>query len=155
MSTMKTAGDWFCEGADGEVEADISVGGLAVRLAAQERQERSPELAAVGKMIELRRREKGLSAEDLARQAHMTDDSLFDLERGVRMPNSRDVIVLVAEVLDLPGEKLLMAAGLSGATAPDLSSAALQCAAQAKPPERLSPPENAALVAFMEALAVK
>ena len=46
-------------------------------------------------------------------------------------------------------------AGLSGAADPTLSLAALQCAARAKVPERLTPPENAALAAFMEVLAVK
>jgi len=126
-----------------------------VRLAALERQDRSRELAAVGKIIELRRREKGLSAEDLAHQAHVTEEALFDLERGLRLPNSRDVIVLVSRVIDLPGEKLLAAAGLGGTADAELRSAALQLATRTKPPERLSPPENAALAEFMEALAVK
>src|SRR5439155_12565129 len=118
--------------------------GLGLRLAALERQEGSPELAAIGKVLELRRREKGLSVAELARRAHVTEAALFDLERGVRMPNTKDVIVLIAQVLGLPGEKLVGAAGLNGATDPDLSEAALQCADRAKVPAPLSPPENAA-----------
>jgi len=155
MSNTNRASDWFCKAADHEADPDISVGGLAVQLAALERHEGNPQLAAVGKMIELRRREQGLSVEDLARQAHVTEVSLFDLERGVRRPNTRDVIVLVAQVIDLPGKKLLAAAGLGGEADPGLSSAALLCAARVRLPERLSPPENAALAAFMEALATK
>jgi hypothetical protein len=65
------------------------------------------------------------------------------------------VIVLIAQVLGLPGEKLVGAAALNGTTDPDLSLAALQCADRAQVPAPLSPPENAALAKFMEALAVK
>lgn len=155
MSITNRASDWFGPAAGDEAEQDISVGGLAVSFAALQRDERLPELAAVGKMIELRRRERGLPVEELARQAHVTEASLFDLERGRRLPNTRYVIVRVAQVIDLPGEKLVAAAGLGGATDAKLSSATVQCAARARPPERLSPPENAALAAFMEALAVK
>jgi len=131
------------------------VGGLAVRLAALEHSECNPQLAAIGKMIELRRREQGLSVEALAQQSHVTEASLFNLERGVRQPNTQDVIVLVAQVIDLPEDRLLAAAGLGGETDPYLSSTAIQCAARVRPPERLSPPENAVLAKFMEALAVK
>ena len=41
----------------------ISVGGLDVRVSALKQQERPPEWVAVGKAVELRRREKRLSAE--------------------------------------------------------------------------------------------
>lgn len=152
---MTKIADCFRTTTDREAEMDISVGGLGVRLAALERQEGSAELAAVGKVLELRRREKGLSAAELARQAHVTEAALFDLERGVRIPNSKDVIILVAQVLGLPGERLIGAAGLNGTTDRDLGLAALQCADRAKVPAPLSPPENAALAGFMEALSVK
>jgi hypothetical protein len=152
MNTTNGTNDWPSAPPDREAGGDISVGGLAVRLAALERQERSPELAAVGKVIELRRRAMGLPAEELARQAHVTQGALLDLGQGLRLPNTRDLIILVSRVLDLPGERLVAAVGLGGATDPRLRSAILQCATQAKPPERLSPPENAALAGFMEVL---
>jgi len=52
MSTTNKASDWFLEAADHQPDPEMSVGGLAVRLAAEERNERNPQLAAVGKMIE-------------------------------------------------------------------------------------------------------
>src|SRR2546421_9534963 len=60
MNITNQASDWFGQAAGDEAEPDISVGGLDVRCAALQRDERIPELAAVGKMIELRRRERGL-----------------------------------------------------------------------------------------------
>jgi transcriptional regulator with XRE-family HTH domain len=138
--------------ADSTAELDISVGGLGARIAALEKQERRPELAAVGKAIELRRRERGLSPEKLAASSHVTEDALFDLERGLRMPNSRDIIRLVSVVLDLPGEKLIEAAGLGRTADSMLSSAVLRLASQAKIPVSLSPPEHAALDEFMGVL---
>ncbi len=134
-------------------DPNISVGGLAARLAALEKQERRPELAAVGKAIELRRREKGLSPEKLAVCARVTEDALFDLERGLRMPNTRDIIRLVSVALDLPSEKLIEAAGLNGSGDPVLSSAALRLASQTSVPLSLSPQEHAALDEFIGAFA--
>ncbi|HEV3440170.1 MAG TPA: helix-turn-helix transcriptional regulator [Gemmata sp.] len=143
------------EAVDLDETSDISVGGLGVRLAALKAEDRRPELAAVGKAVELMRRERGLSTEKLALRAHVTEDALFDLERGLRMPNTRDVIRLVCVVLDIPADKLIAAAGLSGSPDPTLTSAAMRLASQAKMPEILSAPEHAALNEFMGAIAGK
>ncbi len=42
----------------------------------------------------------------------ITVKMLFDLERGVLMPNPPSVIRLVSRVLDLPADKLIAAGGL-------------------------------------------
>lgn len=140
--------------AEQEASAMVSVGGLAVTLAALERQERSLELMALGKLIDLRRREKGLTVEELIRKSHVTQSALADLERGLRMPYSRDVICLLARVLELPAEKLLAVAGLNGEADLELGSAVLKIASQARPPEQLSPSEQDALEQLLEVLAV-
>ncbi len=98
---------------DPEDSGVISVGGLPVMFRALERMERRPELMAIGKLVELRRREKGLTVEELCRQADVTETALLDLERGLRLPNTRDVICLLARVLELPTDKLLAASGLN------------------------------------------
>ena len=154
MTHTESQDEWVARLADLEDNALTSVGGLAVQLAARERSERSPELMALGKLVELRRREKGLTVADLTRQAHVTEAALLDLERGLRLPNTRDVICLVAQVLDLPEEKLLAVAGLNGVADSDLSSAAVRFTAQASPTEQLSPSEQAALGQFLKVLAV-
>jgi transcriptional regulator with XRE-family HTH domain len=155
MSAVDTGNNRPQESVDLTADSDISVGGLGARLAALEKQERRPELAAIGKVIELRRRERGFTADKLAACAHVTENALFDLERGVRMPNTRDIIRLVSAVLDLPSDKLIEAAGLGRSKDTVLSSAALRLASQAKMPMSLSPPEHAALDEFMGALAGK
>src|SRR5205809_1969560 len=70
------------------------------------------------------RPEKGLTVEELTRQARVTEAALIDLERGLRLPNTRDIIRLLARPLDLPCEKLLAVAGIGAALDPGLSSAA-------------------------------
>ena len=134
---------------DREPDPVISVGGLAARIRAVESQDRRPELAAVGKAVDLRRRERGLTPESLAAQAHVTVEMLFDLERGVRMPNSPSVIRLVSRVLDLPADKLIAAGGLSQVADPALQTAAMRFVGRARPPEPLSPPEREALTQFI------
>ena len=138
---------------DREPDSMIAVGGLAARIAAVERQDRRPELAAVGKAVDLRRRERGLTPETLAEQARVTVEMLFDLERGVVMPNSPSVIRLVSRVLDLPADKLIAAGSLSPVAAPDLQTAAMRFVRHAQAPEQLSPREREALTAFIGALA--
>jgi transcriptional regulator with XRE-family HTH domain len=154
MTHASTKEDWFTRMAELEANADVSVGGLAVRLRALERDERRPELMALGKLIELRRREKGLSVQELTSRAHVTEVALADLERGLWMPSTRGVVCLVAKVLDLPTDKLLTIAGLNGAADPDLQLAALKFAAQAEPPPQLTPSEQAALGEFLQVLQV-
>jgi transcriptional regulator with XRE-family HTH domain len=139
--------------ADPEDSGVTSVGGLSVTLRALERLEHRPELTAIGKLVELRRREKGLTVEELGRLAHVSETALLALECGLRLPNTRDVICLLARVLELPADKLLAAAGLNGDPDPMLSSAVLRFARQATTPERLSPPEHKALGEFLQVLA--
>lgn len=152
--TQKTGPtDWLAEMAAAE-EGGISVGGLAVKFRAMERQERNPQLIDLGKLIDVRRRERGLTVEDLLQQANVSQETLTELEQGLVMPYNRDLICRLARVLDLPADKLLAVAGLSGPLNPELSSAALRFASEARPPETLSPAEQQALGRFLEVLAV-
>ena len=58
MNITNRASDWFGQAAGDEAEQDISVGGLAVRFAALQRDERLPELATLvgpdGDVVEIR-----------------------------------------------------------------------------------------------------
>jgi len=152
MTHTSVKDEWVSRMADREDNAIVSVGGLAAKVAALERLERSRELMALGRLIDLRRREKGLTVEELTQRAHVTEAALVDLERGIRAPNTRDVIALLAKVLDLPEEKLRAVAGLDGAPDPTLSSAALRFASQARPAEPLTPSEQSALGQFLKVL---
>lgn len=141
--------EWMQWAAETEGDGIASVGGLKVRIAALECREHRVELAAVGQLLDLRRRELGLEIDELAKRAHVAPESLNDLERGLVMPNSADVIRLVARALNLPGDKLVEAASIDGATDPILSRAALRCADRAKSPNRLYPGEREALTEFI------
>lgn len=145
---------WVRQAAEREDNGIVSVSGLAVRISDLERQERTPELKALGKLLELRRREKGLTVEEVARRAEVATTALEDLESGLRLPGLRDVVEAAAGALDLPAEKLLAAAGLTGSPDPDLSSAVLRFAREAQPVGWLSPSEEAALGKILKTLAV-
>jgi hypothetical protein len=58
----------------------------------------------------------------------------------------------VAQVLELPAEKLLSVAGSAEATDPTLTSAAVRFATDASPAEKLSAAEKAALGEFLKVL---
>jgi hypothetical protein len=118
MTSASTNEDWFARMLEIEANAGISVGGLRAELRARQRDERRPEIAAVGKLIDLRRRAKGLAVQDLTKLAHVTEFALADLERGLVLPNTRDVICLAAKVLELPMDKLLTIAGMTDASDP-------------------------------------
>src|SRR6516162_8292095 len=123
MTSPSGSNEWVVRMAEGEANAIVSVGGLAVKVAALGQPARSPELLALGKLVELRRREKGSTAAALAHQACVTEAALLNLERGIRLPNTRDVTTLVAQVLDLPAEKLAALVGSQGASDPTLRAA--------------------------------
>ena len=134
-----------------EPDRPISVGGWMSKVIARQKHEILPELAAVGRLIDLRRREQGLSLDELRLRANVSADALDDLNHGLRMPTTVDVIRQLAGILQLPGEKLIDAAGLNGSTGCDLSSAAIRYADLARPSE-LTPHERQALHGFMGAL---
>ena len=127
---------------------------MAAKVAALESAAQSLERMALGKLVELRRRQKGLTAEELAKQARVTPAALLNLEHGIRLPNTPDVTALVAPVLDLPAEKLAALAGGRGPLAPAPRAAASQFTAQTRSVVPLSPAEQSALGHFLEALAV-
>ena len=162
---MKTTpvNDWLRTVGDAEAAHDITVSGGLLARSGSERVGftgglfgRTAELAAVGKAVELRRRERGLTPEALAREGHVTPEMLDDLERGVRVPNSAAVIRLVSKVLDLPADKLITAGGLGDTADPALQTAAVRFVSRMQQvPEHLSPPEREALTEFIGTLAAK
>jgi len=154
MNTTELAAKLSGRLVDRDPEQITSVGGLSLRLAAWERQDIRPELAAVGKAIDLRRREKGVTSQELASRARVTVESLTEMERGLMMPNSPDIIRLVSKVLELPADKLLIAAGLTETSDATLRAAALRLVHQTKTPESLTPVEQAALTEFIDVLRV-
>jgi len=69
-------------------------------------QKRDPILASFGQSLAKHRRTKELSQEALAEKADLDRTYLSDIERGVRNPGIRNV-VLIARALGIPASDLL------------------------------------------------
>jgi len=67
---------------------------------------RDPILSSFGQSLAKHRRVKGLSQEALAEKADLDRTYLSDIERGVRNPGIRNV-VLIAKALGVPASDLL------------------------------------------------
>lgn len=68
---------------------------------------RDPILRSFGQSLAKHRREKGLSQESLAEKADLDRTYLSDIERGVRNPGIRNVI-LIAEAMGITASDLLL-----------------------------------------------
>ncbi|HXI69083.1 MAG TPA: helix-turn-helix transcriptional regulator [Verrucomicrobiae bacterium] len=73
-------------------------------------QKRDPILRSFGQSVAKNRRSKGLSQEALAEKADIDRTYLSDIERGVRNPGIKNVI-LIAKALDITAADLLMGVG--------------------------------------------
>lgn len=114
---------------------------------ARERTER----AALGRLVELRRREQAMTAECLADRAGVELAELLAVEAGARDPVEPRTVFMLAEVLGLPVRGLMQLAGLVEIEA-ELSEAAARFAARLRPTSRLSREEREALVRFVGVL---
>ena len=104
--------------------------------------------SAFGRLVELRRRERGLAAECLAERADLELADVIELEHGVaESPEPRTVFKL-AEVLGLPIGGLMQLAGLAE-LGPRLSEAAASFNARLRPSGKLSREERDALARFV------
>ena len=152
MTHFEPKAEWFHAAAEAEANRIVSVGGLAVKIARAELRERLAERAALGRLLELRRREFGLSVAEVAARAGVSAEEVVSLERGVAHPAAGAVLRALAGSLQLPADKLLNLMGLNGETDPAFRAAAVRFALQASPAEKLSPSEQSALGQFLQAL---
>jgi HTH-type transcriptional regulator, competence development regulator len=155
MIAMNSDAAWLRAKAEQEDNGIVSVGGLVCALA-QGDAEAKAHLAgrvALAKLVELRRRQYRLSAEDLAQKASVDLEDIVGIERGEgTVPESR-TMHLLAQALDLPEQRLLELAGLVQASDARFRKAAVRFAARSEPVANLLPQEQAALEEFVGLLA--
>lgn len=143
--------EWLLKMADSEDSCrSISVGGMAADLGML------PPISdeshrVFGRLIEFARRAKGLSLEQLARQADVDLAEIVEIERNDdAIPQLRTVYQL-ARVLGLSAGGLVEVAGLASPR-PEVSDAALRFAARSEPTATLTPTERDALEEFVKVL---
>jgi transcriptional regulator with XRE-family HTH domain len=152
MADLKNVSEWFREAAETEANTPITAGLTRVGEVRYPKHGRI-ESVALAKLIELRRRQCGLSTEELAMQADVNLEDVVNIERGEgAVPELRTVRQIVF-VLKLPEKRVLQLAGLSESRDRHLREATVEFAARAEPVEKLTPEEHKALEEFVSFLA--
>lgn len=155
MIKMNTNAAWLRAKADEEDKGIVSVGGLVCALAKSEEESKAhlTERVALAKLVELRRRQYRLSAEDLAKKADIELEDLVSIERGEGTVLEPRTIHCLAKTLELPEQRFLELAGLVQAKSASFRKATVRFAARSEPVANLLPQEQEALEEFVKLLA--
>jgi hypothetical protein len=151
---MTKNSEWLRRKAAAEAGRSISVGGLACELA-DRRAESPASRLAFRRLIALRRRELGMSFEEVARRSGASLLEVFRAERDDEFDVEPRLVSQLAGALRLPEARMMQLAGLAEAKDPVLGEVAVRFAARSEPVERLSPEEHEALDEFVKFLAEK
>jgi len=111
-----------------------------------------PARLAFGKFVNLMRRQRGLSVEELAKRAEIDDGEVLVIEEDAHHAPEPRTIYKLAQCFDVPQQRLMQLAGLAMQRDPGFERAALKFAARSEGMQKLSPDESAALEAFIEVL---
>lgn len=107
---------------------------------------------AFGKFVNLMRRRRGFSMEELAQAADLDASELLVIEDDVHyVPEPRTVFKL-AQTFEVPQRRLMQLAGLVASNDAGLRQEAVRFAARSEAVQKLSPEESAALEAFIAVL---
>jgi transcriptional regulator with XRE-family HTH domain len=110
---------------------------------------------AFGKFVNMMRRRKGYSIEQLADAARVDASELLIIEDDVHyVPGPRTVFQL-AQLFEVPQPRLMQLAGLAAANDDSLREEAVRFAARSEAVHKLTREESAALEAFVTVLSEK
>jgi transcriptional regulator with XRE-family HTH domain len=150
--------DWWMARARREGDAAVGVGLLAFDPAPEERPSSAQGTAnedtriAFGKFVNLMRRRRGLSMEQLAVEADLDASELLVIEDDVHyVPEPRTVFKL-AQTFDVSQRRLMQLAGLAAANDDGFREEAVRFAARAESLQKLTLEESSALEAFVAVL---
>ena len=147
--------EWCMRMAQLEGDAEIGAGRLAIdpvfdgeTALVVNRNDEGPSIA-FGRLINLMRRRRGVSLEQLAKDADVTLTELVDIENDVHYKPALRTTYQLANYFDLPRSGFIQVAGLTVRKNARLSDEAVRFAARAESTAELTPEENAALEAFV------
>lgn len=143
--------EWLLRAAELEDECtSISVGGLAVDLGLYAADGAGRQSGAFGRFVEFARRAQGLSVERLAEAAGVDLAEVLAVESRDAVPRA-EVVLRLAQVVQIPGERLLELAGLASPHQ-EVSEAAARFAVSARTTAPLSPSEREAFDELLKVL---
>ncbi len=141
-------------------EGDVVVGAglLAFDPAPEERTSSAPSSAveenriAFGKFVNLMRRRRGLSMEQLADAAEVDASELLVIEDDLHHVPEPRTIYKLAQTFEVSQRRLMQLAGLTAANDAGLRQEAVRFAARSESVQKLTPEESSALEAFVAVL---
>lgn len=152
---LERSKDWWLNRARREGGAVIGAGLLAFDPAPDERPAGAPaedSRIAFGKFVNLMRRRRGLSMEQLADAAEIDASELLVIEDDLHhVPEPRTVYRL-AQTFEVSQRRLMQLAGLTAANDVGLRQEAVRFAARSESVQKLTPEESSALEAFVAVL---
>lgn len=150
--------EWWIEKASQEGNVTIGAGAPPRGRAADADQMEAlanvsdPARLAFGKFVNLKRRQRGLSVEELARRADIDAGEVLLIEEDPYHAVEPRTVYKLALCFSVPQHRLMQLAGLTRERDPGFQSAALKFAARSEGMQKLSADESAALEAFIEVL---
>ena len=155
---LERSKDWWMARARREGDAVIGAGLLAFDPAPDERPSGAQAAAveetriAFGKFVNLMRRRRGFSMEQLAQAADLDASELLVIEDDVHhVPEPRTVFKL-AQTFEVSQRRLMQLAGLAAANDAGFRQEAVRFAARSESVQKLTPEESSALEAFVAVL---
>lgn len=149
--------NWLLAKANEEDNCIISVGGLACRLRAEENtlEQEIPDFTrrvAFAQLIELSRRKRRLTLEQLAEQADIDVSQLIEIEEGECILAEPRTVYRLAQVFNFPNDRLMKLSGLAQTRDRHLTAATVRFAARSEPVNDLSAEEEEALQEYVKVL---
>lgn len=155
---LERSKDWWMARARREGDAIIGAGllafdpGLDPRASGSQTAPIEETRIAFGKFVNLMRRRRGFSMEELAQAADLDASELLVIEDDVHyVPEPRTVFKL-AETFEVSQRRLMQLAGLAGANDAGFRREAVRFAARSESVQKLTPEESSALEAFVSVL---
>lgn len=149
--------NWLLAAANEEDNCIISVGGLVCRLRNEENNSvqeipESTRRVAFAQLIELSRRKRRLTVEQLAEQADIDVSQLIEIEEGECVSAEPRTVFKLAQVLNFPNDRLMELSGLHKTRDRRLTEATVRFAARSEPVNILSAEEEEVLQEYVKVL---
>ena len=156
--TLRISKEWCVRMAQLEGDAEIGAGPLAIdpvfdRETAPlvDRDVERPNIA-FGRLINLLRRRRRVSLEQLAKDADVTVSELVEIESDTHYKPALRTTYQLANYFSMPRSGFMQVAGLTARKDAHLSDEAVRFAARAEPTAELTPEEKTALEVFVAVL---
>lgn len=155
---LERSKEWWMSRARREGDAVIGAGLLAFDPAPEERLSSAsaspPEenRIAFGKFVNLMRRRRGLSMEQLADAAELDPSELLVIEDDLQHTPEPRTVYRLAQTFEVSQRRLMQLAGLTAANDVGLRQEAVRFAARSESVQKLTPEESSALEAFVAVL---